>query len=139
MPKSLLFSLLVAYFTLPCPAQHRVDPRNTHERLYAIVGMQGAGTLKDPRRPMYAPSPSEMDLMDGTGIIAYSFQVSDDGKFALVEFVARSRSAFQPILASKEPGVQSFLKSQVSQAAVETQFKLLKKDFDFANFGVRLP
>ena len=139
MPKSLLFVLLVICFNLPSPAQRRVDPRNTHERILSIVPLIGKGTYEDPVRPMFAPLPSEMDPQKGTGIIAFAFQVSDDGKFALVEFVARTRDAFQHIQASKLAGVQTFVKSQDSQAAIEAQFKLLKKDFDISKFGVRMP
>ena len=131
--------LLSIVCCLPGWSQRRVDPRNTYERLYAVVGKTGSGTLKDPYRPMFAPLPSQLDVKNGTGIIAYSFQVSDDGKYMLVEFVARTRDAFKAIVSSKEPGVQTFVKSETPQATIETQFKLLKKDFDINKFGVRMP
>jgi hypothetical protein len=63
--------------------------------------MTGAGTNADPKRPAYAPLTRTSPTAPQSGIIAYSHQVSDDGKYALVEYVARDRSAFAPILADK--------------------------------------
>ena len=116
-----------------------MDPRNTHERLLAIVPCRGSGTFADPVRPMFAPLPDEMNPASATGIIAYSFVVSDDGKFALVEFVARTPQAFQAILASKDASVQSFSKGKAKKEDIEAAFKKYKKDFDFNNFGTRMP
>jgi hypothetical protein len=83
--------------------------RNTHERVVAIVPMIGTGTEDDPRRPMFAPLAAEMaapaDDKEALGvkptvgvkpagrIIAYTCKPSDDGRFALVEFVATDRAA----------------------------------------------
>ena len=64
--------------------------RNTHERVLAVVPMVGSGTPDDPRRPMYAPVPGGAPSREG--IIAFTYQVSDDGKFALVEFVAHDHA-----------------------------------------------
>ena len=74
-------------------AQHRVDPRNTYERAICVVTIVGKGTIQDPKRPQYAPWPPT-GAKSPNGIIAFSHQVSDDGRLALVEFVARDRSAF---------------------------------------------
>jgi hypothetical protein len=79
--------------------QHRkVDPRNTYQRIVAVVPMVGSGTAADPKRPMYAPAAASSPTASRSGIMAYSFQVSDDGRYALTEFVARERSAFAAIL-----------------------------------------
>src|ERR1700687_2257559 len=50
---------------------------------------------------MFTPAPSALraSAVSRNGIIGFSYVVSDDGLLALVEFVARDRSAFQPILA----------------------------------------
>src|SRR5882672_9487534 len=76
-------------------AQPRVDSRNLHERVLAVVPIIGKGTFDDPRRPMYAPSPAEAQaqrqaLKPGAkpGIIEFRFQESDNHQYALVEFVA---------------------------------------------------
>src|SRR5207245_2894329 len=84
----------------PLGAQHRVAPQNMYERALCVVPFVGAGTPDDPRRPEYAPLPPRAgEVAAANGIIAFSFQESDDGKSALVEFVARTRDAFAPIQA----------------------------------------
>ena len=137
-------------------AQPRVNERNMYERVLAIVPMIGAGTAADPKRPMYAPTPSVLATTahattgapgtttppTRTGILGFTYELSDDGKFALVEFVARDRTAFQTILSdAAAPGatVQAFVKGVHQKADVEAAFKALKKNFDFDHFGVRMP
>ena len=60
--------------------------------------------------------------------------MSDDGKFALVEFVARDRSAFHQILA--DATITTFSKGKDNPANIASAFQKLKKDFDFSKFGV---
>src|SRR5437588_11376423 len=79
-------------------AQKKIDARMTYERCWASVPMIGTGTLADPKRPLYAPLPSAMSASSRTGILGYTLILSDDGKTALVEFVARDRSASTDIL-----------------------------------------
>ena len=128
---------------VPLIAQQRVDPKNRYERLWCVVPMVGQGTFDDPRRPQYAPlagaaavDPSTLDASAIPGIIAFSFQVSDDGNYALVEFVARDRAAFKDILADNRPVVQAFAKGTAKRADIESAFKLLKKNFDITTFGM---
>lgn len=123
-------------------AQPRVDARNMYERVLAIVPMVGKGTLEDPKRPLYAPAPYTKASTDRTGILGFTFVLSDDGRFALVEFVARDRSAFQGILSdAKTPAsnVQAFVKGVDKREDAEAVFKRFKKDFDITTFGVRMP
>ena len=69
--------------------------------------------------------------------MAFMHVMSDDGQFALVEFVAKDRSAFQAILADRN--VKSFLKGRDKREDMEAEFLKHKKNFDFAHFGVRMP
>jgi hypothetical protein len=46
---------------------------------------------------MYAPVPRAAAPLSPTAIIAFSWQPTDDGKSAIVEFVARDRAAFSRI------------------------------------------
>jgi hypothetical protein len=131
----------------PLSGQPAVPPRQMYERLMVVVPLIGKGTIDDPVRPMYAPVPALGSLSKTlagaagaapivaarTGIIGYSHVVSDDGKFALVEFVGRDRSAFQTILADQT--LKPFIKGVHAQADVETEFKKYKKDFDINKFG----
>jgi len=119
-------------------AQPRVDPRNMYERVLAVVPIVGKGTLDDPKRPMYAPLPPAINPTARTGILGYTYVESDDGKFALVEFVAQDRSAFKPIFADST--IKAFPKSTSKRDDILAEFRKFKKDFDFERFGeVRIP
>jgi hypothetical protein len=107
-----------------------------YERVLVVVPMIGKGTFTDPKRPMYAPPPSAINPASRTGIIGFTYVPSDDGNFALAEFVARDRSAFKDILADKS--IKAFLKGKDKREDAETEFKKHKKDFDFEKFGVRV-
>jgi len=46
---------------------------------------------------MFAPAPSAMDPRNRTGILSWHYELSDDGKFALTEFVAANKQALSPM------------------------------------------
>ena len=134
------FLLATLFLWLPLVAQHRVDPRNMYERALCVVPMVGAGTPDDPRRPAYAPlPPSPGSPPSADGIIGFTYQVSDNGKFALVEFVARNRAAFKELLADGNPEVKVFIKGKDKREDIDKEFKKHKKDFDLDKFGVSMP
>jgi hypothetical protein len=113
--------------------------RNTHERVLAVVPMVGSGTPEDPRRPMYAPVPNGAPSREG--IIAFTYQLSDDGKSALVELVAHDHAGLQAILADKgvRQDVKIFEKGKDNPADIEAEFRKYKKDFDLSHFEVKVP
>lgn len=131
----LCFIVAALCFAGALSAQRRVDPRNTYHRVLCIVPIVGSGSWEDPRRPQYAPV--EIDAAGGTGIIGYTHQISDDGKFALVEFVARDPDALAPILADKT--ITSFVKGRDKRADILAAFIKFKRNFDLDNFGVAMP
>jgi hypothetical protein len=100
--------------------------------------MTGAGTPADPRRPEFAPLPARGTSAPDSGIVAFTFLPSDDGKSALVEFVARDQAAFRPILDAKRSDVRVFQKGKAKRADIEAEFRKLRKNFDLDNFGVAL-
>jgi hypothetical protein len=126
-------------------AQHRVDPGSMYARIYAIVPMVGSGTWDDPKRPMFAPAPSQATPGGRAGVIAFNQVESDDGKFALVEIVAANNTALAAIKApiqaqlSSVPGLQLFDRRSASTAAVQSAFLALKKNFDITRFRVVVP
>jgi hypothetical protein len=66
---------------------------------------------------------------------AFSYVLSDDGKFAIVEFVASDEAAFAEILKDPEVKVylkKEFLSSAASKEEAEGEFKKIKKDFDWS-------
>jgi hypothetical protein len=44
---------------------------------------------------LFAPAPGEVKPNNRSGIIAWHFEPSDDGKFALVEFVAVNKARWR--------------------------------------------
>lgn len=106
-------------------AQNQVDSRNLHERVLAVVPLTGAGTYADPRRPIFAPT--GVESKDG-GIIEYRWTPSDDGKYAVVEFVALDRKALQPILSDPRT-VKAFEKGRAKKDDIERELKIYRKDF----------
>ena len=116
---------------LPVPTK-RVDPTNSYHRMLAIVPLTGSGTHADPLRPMFAPAPSA--AANRNGIIAYQHQVSDDGKLAIVEFVATTRAAFAPLLASTDSRVKVFEVGRATRAEILAAFQSVKSSFSFAKF-----
>ena len=129
MPR--LFAAFVPLFLLipAASAQRKLDPGHNHERVMAVVPMAGAGTAADPRRPLHAPVKA-----DPNGIVSFSYQVSDDGRFAIVEFVALNRAALAPILAPNQPNVKAFEKEKATKSELEAEFRKYKKDFDLEKF-----
>jgi hypothetical protein len=113
-------------------AQHIVDSHNTYSRIIAVVPMVGAGTPKDPRRPQYAPWPLSK-ARGRTDILSYSHVVSDDGRFAVVEFVALDRKAFQALFDDKT--IKVFEKGKDTKDDINRALKLFKKDFDLTTFS----
>jgi hypothetical protein len=113
----------------------RVDSRNQHERLIAIVPMIGSGTMEDPKRPMFAPVPGHVAADSTTDIIAFHFLPGDDGNFAIVEFIARDQAAFQPVLNSTDPRVRVFQRGKVARLALLLALRKIRKDFDLDSFG----
>ena len=131
------------------PAQRRVDPKNIYHRIICVTPLTGSGTAADPVRPKYAPWPLPVQASftakaaptpgprKQVSIIAFSYVPSDDGRFAIVEFVARTRSAFQPIL--NDPTIQTFEKGSVSNTVIETALRKYRKSFSLEQFGTVMP
>jgi hypothetical protein len=126
-----------ALFVCLCAfAQDRKVPsQNQHERVIALVPFVGAGTMEDPRRPMFAPLPGQVDAGSQTGIIAFHFVPTDDGQFAIVELIARNRAAFKDILANTNPAILVFLKGRDLTASIEQAMQQHKKGFTLQSFG----
>ncbi len=121
---------------LPLNAR-RLAPENAYTRVYCVVPMIGLGTPADPRRPMFAPAPPNAPVaavIDRTGIIAYQFQESDDGNFALAEFVAVGRTGLGPILTSTAQNILFFERGKYTRQQIETAFQKYKKNFNFNSF-----
>lgn len=117
----------------PLLPQRRVDPRYSYHRVIACVPLEGSGTPQDPARPKYVPTAQSSGL-PGTGIIAFAQEPSDDGKHAIVEYVAVNRQGLAAILT--DPDVMVFEKGRVTTAVIESAIRRFRKDFSLSRFGV---
>lgn len=131
-----LFSIIIATYTsILFAQQHGVDPAHRYHRLICLVHLTGGGTAADPVRPEYVPNAT--DTPSRSGILAWSAQMSDDGKMAIVEYVAADRAAFASILADKRPEVLVFEIGKNDRNTIETALKVFKKGFSLDS--LRLP
>ena len=108
-------------------------PTDTFYRIICVVPLVGTGKRLDPIRPDYVPV-HQPGAAYQTGVIAWTQVRSDDGKHAIVEMVARDRSAFQAILADTRPDVLVFQHGKQTQAQVEAGIQQYKKSFTLATF-----
>lgn len=108
------------------------------ERLLAVVPMVGAGTPADPRRPLFAPAGPVVVSGDAraasAGITGFSYVVSDDGRMALVEFVARDAGAFQAIVRSGRADVKTFERGKATLVQAQEEFRKHKPGFEIGRF-----
>jgi hypothetical protein len=109
----------LSVFTGMLFAQRSVPSEFMYHKVYAVVPLVGSGTPTDPQRPMLvpaAPQPGQV-LQQPTGqaqaqqsgppdLLGWQMQISDDGKFGLVEFTFQSPIAYHNFLAkaAAEPG-----------------------------------
>ncbi len=104
----------------------------------AVVPMTGAGTYQDPRRPLFAPTPSELAKAGAAGealpFTFVHFQPSDDGQYAIVEFVANDRKALESILRDKASIQVAFNPEALSEVDAETQLKRFRRNFNLKQF-----
>jgi len=105
-------------------AQRAVSPENMHHRVWAVVPLVGAGTDDDPKRPMLVPTAAEAEADKIQGVrpdlLGYTVQLSDDGQYALVEFVLSSPLAFENLLrnaVAKIPAVSGSVQTLPSIAS----------------------
>lgn len=67
-------------------------------------------------------------------ITGFSYVLSADGKFALVEFVARHPKAFDVLRKANPLEVKLFPRNEAGLAQIEAEFRKLKPGFDVNSF-----
>lgn len=129
-----IFLSIVCFSRVPLSgAQHSVPVNVRYHRIICVVPVIGTGKVEDPIRPQYAP----VGLTHARNqIFTYSYQLSDDKKLAIVEYVAADRAAFAEILADKNPNIRVFERGRDSRKIIEAELKKWKKDIDLDHFGV---
>jgi hypothetical protein len=108
--------------------QQPVDSKHLNERVLVIVPLVGAGTYQDPKRPLFAPESGEKD--DSDGVQSFEWQPTDDGQFAIAEFVARDPKVIADIVADRSV-VEAFIKGKAKKDDIEKELKKYRKDFTF--------
>lgn len=114
------------------------DRAGLYERIVCVVPMVGAGTVQDPKRPLFT-RPSDLGIADVTNqgspekrkhsdIAAFQSVSTDDGQAAIVVFVAHRYSAFKPILSSSRV-IRSFERKNISERELTAQLRKYKHDF----------
>ena len=140
----------LSVFTVTVFAQGHVAPENMYQRVFCIVPMVGDGTPANPRRPMFVPVPPSLSQLQAqaavaaptgeptapvrSGILAFQYQVSDDGNFAFVEFVGADQQALSAILKSVDPNVKVFERNISKKLDIENAFQKHKKNFTLDNY-----
>ncbi|HEU0122425.1 MAG TPA: hypothetical protein VFQ91_17980 [Bryobacteraceae bacterium] len=96
-------------------------------KAFLTVPMVGSGTWDDPKRPA---------LVKESGV-PFRFQISDDGRTAIVEVSPRTIAEMSRLeqLAEKEANVKIFRPEKDKGSDVVSAFKQLKKDFSADAFG----
>ncbi len=136
---------VVALFVLSFTAlfaQNRVPAEMMYHRVWAIVPLIDAGTPNSPKRPMFAPTPAEQAAKlkngDRSGVLGYSMQISDDGNFALVEFVGATPADLKFIVNSNTAGVMAFERGAATKAQIEAAFQRYKAGFTLNSLHARV-
>jgi hypothetical protein len=113
-----------------------------YHRVYARVPLVGTGKAGDPVRPMFAPIPASTPAkLSGpvrnthSGILGYTMLTSDDGKWALCEFVGATPKDLAVITSAASSTVVVFERGKNTVAEIETDFQQYMKTFTFASFA----
>jgi hypothetical protein len=160
---TVICSLLPALSSAGLFGQHAVDPAQRYHRLICLVHLTGSGKNGDPVIPEYAPvsagptattaSPagaasagqSVARATTGstaavgaplTGIAAWSSQITDDGKMAIIHIVAVDRNSFAAIFADTRPEIKVFEIGKDKQADIEAFLQQYKKGFTLDSIRV---
>jgi hypothetical protein len=103
--------------------------------------MVGSGTAKDPKRPLFATvtepnhatpastAPARGKPQPDTRIVAFQSVPTDDGKAAIVMFVARSYAAFEPILKDSRV-IAKFERKNIRERELVVALRKYRKNFD---------
>ena len=131
--KSAQIATIAVIFTLTLFGQHPVDPALRYHRLICLVHLTGSGTEGDPVRPEYVPTAVSAAR---DGIIAWSFQLTDDKTMAIVQVVAVKPAAFAAIRADKRPEIRVFEIGKDQREAIEAEMQKYKAGFSLDSLRV---
>ena len=97
-----------------------------------------AHEVQTPGTPGPSVATAMAPMSSRPGYLAWKMQVSDDGTMAIIQIVAADHHAFDSILADTRPEIRVFEIGRATPAAIQTEMRKYKKDFDLTNFQVRV-
>jgi|SRR5579859_3898980 len=131
----------LSVFTGALFAQGHVASENLYTRVLCVVPMIGTGTAADPIRPMFVPAPPDPSKVPNAvvantppGILAFQYQLSDDGNYALVELVGADRKALAEVFNSTDARVKVFELAKAKKTDIDTEFQKYKKTFSLDKY-----
>jgi hypothetical protein len=131
----------LSVFAVTLFAQGHVASENLYTRVLCVVPMIGTGTLADPIRPMFVPAPPDPSKAPDSavattpaGILAFQYQLSDDGNYALAELVGADRNALAEALNSTDARVKVFELAKAKKSDIEKEFQKYKKTFSLDKY-----
>lgn len=101
--------------------------------------------MTDPLRPMFVPNPNDVSAGIAEGqtpaFLSCHYVMTDDGHSAIVEYVASTRGALQPVLDAAAAGTVSVFEPRSSSAAAMLQqLRQIKAGFTLRELrGGKLP
>jgi hypothetical protein len=127
-----LFLLFLAAIS-PILGQRLLNFRGAGHRMIVISPLTGNGAWADPARPAILDGP----LANGLGDVETAnpdgldtrWIPSDDGRWAIVELRAARRDRLTRALENRAPGARLLDPAKLRAADLETELKLLKRDF----------
>lgn len=147
MKSAILCLLLIAH--LPGTAVSAALSPNReamYHRIICVVPIIGSGTAKDPKRPLFAPFGPGDDaapplntrakVQPDRRIIAFQSVPTDDGKAAIVMFMARSCEAFQPIFNDSRV-IEKFERKNIRERDLVIALRKYKKNFDMKQLRMK--
>ena len=98
--------------------------------------------MDDPKRPLFMPNfrdPAQRpDPRNPSSIHSMRYVLSDDGRFAIVEMVAKDRRGLLPVINHGRNDVVVFerRRPENTRAVIEARMRQFKRDFDLDAFLV---
>ena len=122
-------------------SQSRSNVSAGHHRILCVVPMTGAGTVQDPRRPLWTPvaaqlhgrpKPNPLGGYQATvddSLLSYQSVLTDDGQSAIVMFTVSGQAAAAAL--RNQQGIFVLFDSQSSKAVeILPVLRRFKRDFN---------
>jgi hypothetical protein len=94
--------------------------------------------VEDPHRPLFFPTPNDFakppDPDHRPAIVSYRFELGDDGKTAIAEYVGFDRASLRRALKSDDPNLRILDPDKLTREEMKGELKRVKQSFDLQQF-----